>query len=1033
MLLKDTPIRRKLMGIILLISGAVLLLSCTAFFAYELVSFRQTMVRNLSTLAAVISANSTGVLAFDKQDEAGEILSALKAEPHVVAASLYDAQGKLFSKYPASVADSALPAAPEQDGIRFGPSNLVAFQPVVQEGNNRLGTLYLEYDMWGLYGRFRLYGSIVVLVMTACFLLAYLLSRTLQKQISQPILALAETAKAISERGDYSVRATKRGRDELGLLTDAFNQMLTQIHEQDQMRSHFVAIVESSDEAIIGQNLEGTITSWNPGAEKIFGYSAEEVIGKPMLMLVPPDRTDEESEILFRIRRGQSTEQLETVRIRKDGTQVEIAATISPIREGQGGGIVGASIIAREITQLKRAEAEIQKLNQELEQRVANRTAQLEAANEELRTAKEVAEAATLAKGRFLATMSHEIRTPINGVIGMTGLLLQTDLSEEQRDYAETIGSSGENLLTVINDILAFSRVEAGKVELESITFSLRDCLGSLLKPLGIRADYKDLELIADIRANVPELLVGDPMRLRQVLSNLTDNAIKFTAQGQVVVEVVSESASAGAVDLHFSVADTGIGIPSDKQAAIFEPFAQVDNTTTRTYGGTGLGLAIASQLIHQMRGEIWMESGIGQGSTFHFTVPLLVQPAPEAAVPLRPDNLPSLAGLRALVVDDNPRTGRILGDMLLSWGMQPVLVASGAAALDEMRRARKRKAPFPLVLIDAVMPEMDGFTLAKKIHEQPGPAGARVMMFSSVVRPGASARARQLGIMGLLTKPVIESELREAVTIAITGKPEEPMPVERKVPAKPADSRLRILLVEDNAVNRKVALAQLRALGYSATLAGDGFAALRALDRAAFDVVLMDCHMPGMDGYEAAAAIRQRDGAQKHTWIVAMTADAMAGDRERCLAAGMDDYVSKPVRTEDLAAVLDRAQRNTLVTPIDLRYLQHLRDLPGEDGDNTLQSLLRLFLSDAPPIVVELRGALNRADAAALTAAAHSLKGSSGFFGARRLQELCGQIEKAGKAGNLESAAGLLTSLELQLQLVLAAAEAELKREISA
>ena len=1015
------------MGIILLISGAVLLLSCTAFFAYEFVSFRQTMVGNLSTLAAGISANSTAALAFGDQKDAGEVLSALKAQPRVVAASLYDANGKLFSKYPPSIADSALPAAPEQDGIRFGPSNLVAFQPVVQ-GNNRHGTLYLEYDMRGLYGRFRLYGAIVVLVMSACFLLAYLLSRILQKQISQPILALAETARAISERGDYSVRAIKRGRDELGLLTDAFNQMLTQIHEQDQMRSHFVAIVESSDEAIIGKDLEGTITSWNPGAEKIFGYSAEEVIGKPMLMLVPSDRSDEESEILARIRSGQSTEQLETVRVRKDGTRVEIAATISPIKDGQGQ-IVGASVIAREITELKRAEAEIQELNQELEQRVAKRTAQLEAANEELRTAKEVAEAATLAKGRFLATMSHEIRTPINGVIGMTGLLLQTDLSAEQRDYAETIGSSGESLLTVINDILAFSKVEAGKVELESITFGLRDCIGGLLKPLGIRADHKHLELIADIPADVPDRLVGDPMRLRQVLSNLTDNAIKFTAQGQVVVQVASESAAADAVDLHFSVADTGIGVPADKQAAIFEPFAQVDNTTTRNYGGTGLGLAIASQLIRQMRGQIWMESAVGKGSTFHFTVPFSVQSA--APMPVSPDNLQSLVGLRALVVDDNPTTGRILRDMLLSWGMQPMLVASGVAALDEMLRAQSRKEPFPLVLIDAVMPRMDGLALVEKIHERPGLAGATVMMFSSVVRPRAKARCTQLGIASLLHKPVIESELREAVAIAIHGKPAELTPRERKASAARAESRLRILLVEDNAVNKKVALAQLRALGYSATVAGDGFEALRALNQTAFDVVLMDCHMPGMDGYEAAAAIRQRDGPQKHTWIIAMTADAMEGDRERCLAVGMDDYVSKPVRTDDLAAVLDRA-RNAAVAPIDVQNLERLRSLPGENGENTLHALIRLFLVDTPSTVAALHDALKRADAAALTVAAHSLKGSSGFFGARRLQELCAQIEKAGKAGNLESASGLLTSMELQLQFVLAALEAELKHQTS-
>ena len=362
MYLKDTPIRRKLMAIILVISGSALLLTCAAFFAYEFISFRHATVRHVSTLGAVISSNSTAALAFDNQDDAREILNALKAEPYVVAASLYDADGKLFSKYPPDLLESALPHAPEPDGLRFGSSDLITFQPIVQ-GRNRLGTLYLKFDTQALYQRFRLYGGIVALVLTASLSVAYALSRTLERQISDPILSLAETARAISERRDYSVRAAPGGRDELGLLTDAFNRMLAQIHEQDEMRSHFVAIVESSDDAIISKSFDGTITSWNPGAEKIFGYSAQEVIGQPMLMLIPPERADEETLILARIGRGQSVEQFETVRVRKDGTLVAIAATISPIRDGEGA-VTGASVVAREITELKRAEAEIQEFNQ---------------------------------------------------------------------------------------------------------------------------------------------------------------------------------------------------------------------------------------------------------------------------------------------------------------------------------------------------------------------------------------------------------------------------------------------------------------------------------------------------------------------------------------------------------------------------------------------------------------------------------------------------------------------------------------------
>ena len=1024
--LKNTPIRRKLMAIILVISGSALLLTCAAFFAYEYISFRQTTVRHISTLGAVISSNSTAALAFDNQDDAREILNALKAEPYVVAASLYDRNGRLFSKYPADLPDSALPAIPEAAALRFSSAGLVSFQPIVQ-GKNRLGTLYLKFDTRALYERFRLYSGIVVLVMVASLLVAYILSRILQRQISEPILSLAETARAISERGDYSVRAKEGGRDELGLLTDAFNRMLTQIHEQDQVRSQFVAIVESSDDAIISKSFEGTITSWNPGAKKIFGYSVEEVIGKRMLMLIPPDRANEEAEILARIRRGESVEQFETVRIRKDGTLVDIAATISPIRETEGG-VRGASIVAREITELKRAEAEIQELNQELEQRVARRTAQLENANTELRHAKEVAEAATLAKSRFLATMSHEIRTPINGVIGMTGLLLQTELTAEQRDFAETIAVSGESLLKVINDILDFSKVEAGRVELESITFGLRDCVGGLLRPLAMRADHKHLELVADISPAVPDHLIGDPMRLRQILNNFVDNAIKFTAHGEVVLRVRAEPAAGETVDLHFSIVDTGIGIPANKQKTIFEPFAQVDNTTTRNYGGTGLGLAIATQLIEQMCGRFWVESQSGEGSTFHFAIPFRVSAEAPSG---RPESeRRALQGSHVLVVDDHATTRAILREMLLHAGLQPTTVNCGAAALSELLRARNAKTPFELILIDAVMPEMDGLGLVEKIRQLPRESARIVMMMlPSVVRPGISARCRDLGVATLLTKPVIEAELFEAITTAITGEAQD---VGRSAPEMlPPQTRsdYRILLVEDNAVNKKVALAQLRSLGYTAATASDGFEALEALRHTPFEVVLMDCHMPGMDGYEAAAAIRQREGQNRHTWIIAMTADAMAGDREQCLAAGMDDYLSKPVRATDLTAALERARPNIAHAVVDFSSLDHLRSLREENGENTLHALVGMFRADAPRILGDLREALKRADAASLALAAHSLKGNSGFFGAQRLQELCAQLQEAGKAGDLKSAAGLLTSVELQLHHVLA----ELKVECEA
>jgi PAS domain S-box-containing protein len=647
------------------------------------------------------------------------------------------------------------------------------------------------------------------------------------------------------------------------------------------------ALIDNVPDCIYVKDAESRFLVANTGLTRLMGVSQPEaLLGKTDFDFFPRDLAQRyrDDEVLI-LQCGQAVVNKEEPTQTAEGEQRWLLTTKVPLRN-QHGEVVGLVGVGRDITGRKNRE-------------------------EELRRAKEAAEVASRAKSEFLANMSHEIRTPLNGIVGMTDLALDTDLTSEQKEYLDTVKVSADSLLTVINDILDFSKIEAGKIDLESVDFDLRDVLEATFKTLALRADEKGLELLCDIAPEVPETLRGDFNRLRQVIVNLVGNAIKFTEVGEVALKVQVDSHDQGSIILHFTVTDTGIGIPEEKQKLVFEAFTQGDTSTTRKYGGTGLGLTISARLVEMMAGRIWLESQVGQGTQFHFTVKLATSEKPVQPGAIAPPEL--LREVKVLVVDDNRTNRRILEGMLKRWEMQPTCVEGGPQALAELCAAAESGRPYTLILCDLLMPGMDGFELVERIREKPELRALIIMMLTSAGHSGDAARCAQLGVSAYLLKPIRQSELREAIA-RVLGSPEPTGPIPLVTRYSLRDMReptavLRILLAEDNVVNQRLAVRMLEKRGHRVVVASNGREALEALEKDAFDLVLMDVQMPEMDGFEATAALRRKEQAQGNGHrlpVIALTAHAMKGDRERCLEAGMDGYLSKPIRPQELDEILE-------------------------------------------------------------------------------------------------------------------------------
>jgi PAS domain S-box-containing protein len=805
--------------------------------------------------------------------------------------------------------------------------------------------------------------------------------------------AVLRTGQPLTDREELLIDAGGRSRwllttkvplrqgNEIVGLVGISHDITGRKHAEERLQAQ-ARLLDLAHDAIIVCDANSHIRYWNRGAQTLYGWTAEEARGmesQALLKTVFPVSQQVIAEALSQVGHWEGT----LTHTHRDGHQVVVESRQSLLRDSQGK-VTRILEINRDVTDRLRAEVE-------------------------LRRAMGAAEAASRAKSEFLANMSHEIRTPMNGVLGMTELALDTPLSPEQRQYLELAHASAESLLAVINDVLDFSKIEAGKLDLDRAEFFLRECVDGTIKTLALRAHQKGLELACHIALAVPDALIGDPGRLRQILVNLVGNAIKFTEKGEVIVDVRAESVTVDEVRLHVAVADTGIGIPPEKRQMIFEAFVQADASTTRTYGGSGLGLTISNRLVEMMGGRIWVESAVDRGSTFHFTVCFGVQQHP----PTR--RLPStLEGLPVLVVDDNSTNRQILEELLLGWRMKPTVVDGAPTALAALEKAEKDGEPFALILLDSDMPDMDGFALAKHIQLRPELAGARIMMLSTAGRPGDTARCQQMGIVRYLVKPMKQSELLDSIVMALEAT-FHPDATTAESP-RPEGPGLRILLAEDNAVNQRLAVRLLEKQGHQVTVAVNGRKALEAIERQTFDLVLMDVQMPEMGGFEATAAIRAREQPTAHRLpIIAMTAHALKGDRERCLAAGMDGYVAKPIRAEELwheiARVTAAPQLDCGARAGDFDRVEAMSRVDGDEG--LLRELAKLFLTESPGWLAEAGAALCAGDAARLQRAAHTLKGAAGTFGARGAMEASAKLEQMGRSGNLTGAADAYRGLE--------------------
>jgi PAS domain S-box-containing protein len=831
----------------------------------------------------------------------------------------------------------------------------------------------------------------------------------------------------------FSVEIRPPDAELLAMLASIGNQIglfYGRRRAQDDLDRFFMLSLDML--CIVG--FDGYFKRVNPAWQRVLGYTPDELLTRPFVEFIHPDDREASMAEASRISTGEDLLHFENRYLHKDGTCRWFLWTATPFPELQ---VMYAA--AHDITERKAAEETLADYARDLQVShgaLEEQTARLAQLVKELEAARRRAEEAAETKSAFLANMSHEIRTPLNAIMGMTALALQSRLTPDQREYLTTVKSSAESLLAIINDILDFSKIEAKRLDLERTEFDAREVIGDAVRLLALRASEKGLELACHIVPAVPAALLGDPGRLRQVLLNIMGNAVKFTDRGEVVLRVTVEHTAPRQATLHFAVSDTGIGIPAEHQARIFDAFTQADSSTTRRYGGTGLGLAIAQRLVELMNGRMWVDSEPGRGSTFHFTADFETpRGATTTSSAARPD---ALDGLRVLVVDDNDTNRRILDEMLASWRMTPTAVADATRALALLREAAGGPASFDVVISDCQMPGTDGFTFAQRVKRDPQLAATPFVMLTSIGAPRDVARCRKIGVEAYLSKPVKHSDLLDTL-VTLFGVSTRRAGA-RTTPARATPRALHVLVAEDNVVNRTLVTRLLQKRGHRITAVEHGRAAVEAVTarRAKpFDVVLMDVQMPELNGLEATAAIRRHESSRGgHVPIIALTAHAMQGDRERCLAAGMDAYLAKPIDVDELVTTVEGCA-DTVAVPgtvseapgssqepaiFDLRAA-----LAHTGGDRDLLAEVVAFVrEDARSSLRRIGSAIRRGDAEALRLAAHALKGALATVGSPAGRDAAFALEQMGRAGDLADASAALANLRA----VIASLEADFERD---